>query len=253
MGRFDGNVVLVTGASRGIGRAIALRFGAEGARVAVNHPGEAAAACAVVEAIRAQGGAAISVRADVAKARQVERMVATVLKRFGRIDVLVNNVGICPFCDFFDIDEQTWDRTHDVNLKGVFLCSQAVARHMVAARIPGRIISISSLSAFLSGRQQVHYCPSKAGVNMLMRSLAIVLGRYGITCNSVLPGAVQTDINRAYLADPEWRRVWEQRVPVGRLGEPEDVAGPVLFLASDDARYVSGAELLVDGGSFANF
>lgn len=248
-----GKVVLVTGASRGIGRAIALRFAEEGARVAVNHPGESEQAREVVRAIRSRGGEAIAVRADVARAAQVRRMVERVVARFGRIDVLVNNAGICPFCEFLDITEEVWDRTHAVNLKGVFLCSQAVARHMVERGIRGRIISISSLSSYVGGRLQAHYCPTKAGINLLMKSMAIALGPYGITCNSVLPGTVLTDINRQYLSDETVRRSLEGRVPLGRLGQPEDIAGPVVFLATDDARYMSGSEVLVDGGALANF
>ena len=251
--RLEGKVALVTGASRGIGRAIALRLAQEGASVAVNHPGEAKEALEVVRLIRSRGGKAISVRADVAHKRQVDRMVARVIERFGRIDILVNNAGICPFAEFLDITEETWDRTHDVNLRGVFLCSQAVARHMVERGIRGRIISISSIASYVGGIIQAHYCPTKAGVNLLMKSMATALGPHGITCNSVLPGTVLTDMNRAFLVDPDHRRQTIEHIPLGRLGEPDDVAGVVAFLASDDARYMSGAELVVDGGAFASF
>ena len=251
--RLEGKVALVTGASRGIGRAIALRLAQEGASVAVNHPGEAKEALEVVRLIRSRGGKAISVRADIAHKRQVDRMVARVIERFGRIDILVNNAGICPFAEFLDITEKTWNRTHDVNLRGVFLCSQAVARHMVGQGIRGRIISISSIASYVGGIIQAHYCPAKAGVNLLMKSMATALGPHGITCNSVLPGTVLTDMNRAFLFDPEHRRQTIEHIPLGRLGEPDDVASVVAFLASDDARYMSGAELVVDGGAFASF
>ncbi len=249
----EGKVALVTGASRGIGRAIALRLAQEGAAVAVNHPGETKEAREVVRLTRSGGGEAVSVRADVAHKRQVDRMVASVIERFGRIDILVNNAGICPFAEFLDITAETWDRTHDVNLRGVFLCSQAVARHMVEQGIRGRIISISSFSSYVGGIIQAHYCPTKAGVNLLMRSIATALGPHGITCNSVLPGTVLTDINSMFLSDTDHRRQTIEHIPLGRLGEPEDIAGVVAFLASDDARYMSGAELLVDGGAFASF
>jgi L-rhamnose 1-dehydrogenase len=251
--RLQGKVALVTGASRGIGRAIALRLAQEGASVAVNHPGEAQEALAVVRLIRSHGGKAVSVRADVAHKRQVDHMVARVVERFGGIDILVNNAGICPFAEFLDITEETWDRTHDVNLRGVFLCSQAVARHMVERGIRGRIISLSSIASYVGGIIQAHYCPTKAGVNLLMKSMATALGPHGITCNSVLPGTVLTDMNRAFLVDPEHRRRTIEHIPLGRLGEPDDVAGVVAFLASDDAAYMSGAELVVDGGAFASF
>ena len=251
--RLEGKVALVTGASRGIGRAIALRLAQEGASVAVNHPGEAKEALEVVRLIRSRGGKVISVRADIAHKRQVERMVARVIERFGRIDILVNNAGICPFAEFLDITEETWDRTHDVNLRGVFLCSQAVARHMVERGIHGRIISISSIASYVGGIIQAHYCPTKAGVNLLMKSMATALGPHGITCNSVLPGTVLTDMNRVFLSEPEHRRQTIEHIPLGRLGEPDDVASVVAFLASDDACYMSGAELVVDGGAFASF
>jgi L-rhamnose 1-dehydrogenase len=251
--RLEGKVALVTGASRGIGRAIALRLAQEGASVAVNHPGEPKEARDVVRLIRSAGGHAISVRADVASKRQVDRMVAQVIHRFGQIDILVNNAGICPFAEFLDITEETWDRTHDVNLKGVFLCSQAVARHMVERGVQGRIISISSMASYVGGIIQAHYCPTKAGINLLMRSMATALGPHGITCNTVLPGTVLTDMNSMFLSDPEHRRQTIEHIPLRRLGEPKDVAAVVAFLASDDAGYMSGAELLVDGGAFASF
>jgi L-rhamnose 1-dehydrogenase len=249
----EGKVALVTGASRGIGRAVALRLADEGASVVVNHPGEAREAREVVRIIQAFGGQAISVRADVASKRQVDRMVARAIERFGQIDILVNNAGVCPFAEFLDITEETWDRTHDVNLRGVFLCSQAVARHMVERNIQGRIISISSIASYVGGIIQAHYCPTKAGVNLLMKSMATALGPHGITCNTVLPGTVLTDMNSMFLSDPDHHRQTIERIPLGRLGEPEDVAGVVAFLASDDARYMSGAELVVDGGAFASF
>ena len=249
----SGKSALVTGACRGIGRGIALRLAEEGVQVAVNHPGEPDQAQEVVQAIRQAGGTAMEVSADVANGAEVRRMVEQVIKQFGQIDLLVNNAGVCPFVEFFDLTEEVWDRTQDVNLKGVFLCSQEVARHMVERGIGGRIISISSLSSYVGSPLQVHYCPSKAGVNLFMRSLAIVLGPHGITCNSVLPGAVSTYMNRQFFEDEAVRRAYERRVPMRRLGQPADMAGAVAFLASEDAQYVSGTEILVDGGAFANF
>lgn len=251
--RLGGKTALVTGASRGIGRGIALRLAEEGAAIAVNHPGETKEAREVVRLIRYRGGEAASVRADVASKRQVDRMVSRVIERFGRIDILVNNAAVCPFAEFLDITQDAWDRTHDVNLRGVFLCSQAVARHMVEQGIHGRIISVSSFASYVGGIIQAHYCASKAGVNLLMRSMATALGPHGITCNSVLPGTVLTDMNSMFLSDPDHRRETIEHIPLGRLGEPEDIAGVVAFLASEDARYMSGAELLVDGGAFASF
>jgi len=246
----NGKVALVTGGSRGIGRAICLRLAEAGAAVAVNYhetvPDD------LVAQIAAIGGRAIAVPADVANKVEVEAMVRATVEGLGGLDILVNNAGICPFHEFLDMPEELWDRVQDVNLKGVFLCSQAAAGVMVERGRGGRIISISSISALVGGGLQTHYTPTKAGIHSLMQSLAIVLGPKGITCNSVMPGAIATDINREDLGDPAKRAYFEGRIPVGRIGEPDDIAGPVVFLATEAARYVNGAGLLVDGGLFVN-
>jgi L-rhamnose 1-dehydrogenase len=257
----DGQIALVTGGSRGIGRAICLALARAGAAVAVNYHLPAspefgrdnqADAQAVVAEIAADSGEAIAVAADVSDKAQVEAMVAAVVARFGRLTVLVNNAGICPFHDFLTMPEELWDRVQEVNLKGAFLCSQAAANVMVAQGAGGRIVSVSSISALVGGAMQTHYTPTKAGVHSLMQSLAIVLGPHGITCNSVMPGAIATAINRDDLSTPGKQEYLEGRIPLGRVGAPEDIAGPVVFLASDAARYVTGASLLVDGGLFVN-
>jgi L-rhamnose 1-dehydrogenase len=253
LANLDGKVAIVTGGSRGIGRAICLELARQGAKVAVNCSGpSSAAADEVASEIAASGGMAIGLAADVSSKAEVDAMVQRTVEAFGGLDILVNNAGICPFQDFLTMPEELWDRVQAVNLKGVFLCSQAAARLLVDQGRGGRIISISSISALVGGAQQTHYTPTKAGIHSLMQSLAIVLGPYGITCNSVMPGTIETDINRDDLADPVKRASMESRIPVGRLGEPADIAGPVAFLASDSARYVNGAGLLVDGGLFVN-
>jgi len=256
-----GKVAIVTGGSRGIGRGIALHLAEAGAKVVVNYhdPGElelgrnnVADATEVLETITAAGGEAIAIEADVSSQPDVERLVAETVRAYGALDILVNNAGICPFHDFLDMPLDLWQQVMDVNLTGVFLCSQVAARQMVEQRRGGRIISISSISASVGGARQTHYTPTKAGVHSLMQSLAIVIGPHGITCNSVAPGAVATDINKEDFAEPGKLDHQNSRIPLGRPGAPDDIAGPVVFLASDAARYVNGASLLVDGGMFVN-
>ncbi len=244
-------VAIVTGAARGIGRAIALRLGQERAKVVIvdvrDDEGHE-----TVRLISAAGGQAIFVRTDVSNQAQVQEMVDAVVKQWNIIHILVNNAGICPFEGFLELGEDLWDEVLDVNLKGYFLCSQAVAKVMVKQNVGGRIIAVSSISSEFGGTSQAHYCASKAGINLLVKSMAISLGRYGITCNAVLPGTVETDINRDALADPAVRDYWSRRAPLGRLGQPEDIVGPVLFFASDDSSWCTGSMLVVDGGASVN-
>ena len=249
--RLQDKVCIITGAAQGIGRAIAERFGHEGARVAIVDIREAEGLKAE-DAVRAAGGEAVFIRTDVSDRSQVLAMVEQVLALWGKIDILVNDAGVCPFADFLDMPEVLWDQVLDVNLKGYFLVSQAVARTMVARGVKGRIIAVSSISAEFGGSQQAHYCASKAGINLLMKSMAISLGPHGITCNAVLPGTVETDINRHALSEPTARAYWSQRAPLGRIGQPEDIAGPVLFFATDDSAWCTGALLVVDGGVSVN-
>jgi L-rhamnose 1-dehydrogenase len=249
--RLEDKVAVVTGAARGIGRAIAVRFGQEGARVAIVDLREEEGR-ETLRLIEAAGGQAAFVSTDVSDRRQVQAMVDAVVEQWGTIDILVNDAGICPFEEFLEMSEDLWDRVLAVNLKGYFLCSQAVARVMVEQGVKGRIIAVSSISSEFGGSSQAHYCASKAGINLLVKSMAISLGSHGITCNAVLPGTVETDINREALADPEVRDYWSKRAPLGRLGQPDDIAGPVLFFASDDSVWCTGSMLVVDGGTSVN-
>jgi len=249
--RLEGKVAIVTGAARGIGRAIAIRFALEGAQVAIVDIRESEGQDSV-RLIEAAGGQACFVRADVSDSAQVQAAVRAVLDRWGTIDILVNDAGICPFEGFLEMPEALWDQVLDVNLKGYFLVSQAVARVMVDRGIRGRIIAVSSISAEFGGSSQAHYCASKAGINLLVKSMAISLGPHGITVNAVLPGTIETDINREALVDPIARDYWSKRAPLGRLGQPEDIAGPVLFFATDDSAWCTGALLVVDGGTSVN-
>ncbi len=249
----ENKVVLITGASRGIGRATAVEAARQGANVALNTFRDDAVAAEVVAEIEALGRQAIVVDADVALPDSATTFVNAAVETFGRVDVFVSNAGICPFHAFLDMPVETLQRTMEVNLHGAYFMTQAAAKQMVKQGEGGAIVAISSISALVGGEMQTHYTPTKAGVHSLMQSCAVALGRHGVRCNSVLPGTIATDINKDDLADPRKREYMESRIPLGRLGKPEDIASVVAFLASDMAAYMSGAALLVDGGAFANF
>ncbi|WP_426619422.1 SDR family NAD(P)-dependent oxidoreductase [Pseudomonas rustica] len=247
--------VIVTGASRGIGRAAALECARQGGRVVIAHSGSAqghGAATSLIGEIEAFGGQAIEVGSDAADLDTGDRLVAAAVEAFGSVDVFVNNAGICPFHSFLDMPRDIYLKTINTNLNGAYFAVQAAANQMKNQGTGGSIIAVSSISALVGGAMQTHYTPTKAGLHSLMQSCAIALGPHGIRCNSVLPGTIATDINKDDLADEEKLAYMTSRTPLGRLGEPDDVAGPIVFLASDMARYVTGASLLVDGGLFVN-
>ncbi|KAF9475987.1 NAD-P-binding protein [Pholiota conissans] len=251
-------VVCITGASRGIGRACALEFTKQCASGLILHYLGDAETEREVQSLKAEvqrlGTSAIVVPGDIADFETSEKIVAAGVEAFGRIDVLVSNVGICPFSDFLDMPLETWDRTRQVNLDGTFYIVQAAAQQM-AKQTPqgGSLIAISSISGLLGGAQQCHYGPTKAAITNLMQNCAVALGKYGIRANAVLPGTVATDINKEDLKNEAKREYMVNRTLLGRLGTPEDIAGPVVFLASDLARYMTGSSIIVDGGSFVNF
>ena len=248
----ENKVVLVTGGSRGIGAAIAIESARHGADVAIHSNKGGDVAAEVIAQIEALGRRAIHIEGDVAEAGSAKIFVDAAVEAFGRVDVFVSNAGICPFHAFLDMPPETLKRTMEVNLHGAYFMTQAAANQMVKQGNGGSIVAVSSISALVGGEYQTHYTPTKAGVHSLMQSCAIALGKHGIRCNSVLPGTILTDINKDDLADPKKREYMEQRIPLGRLGQPEDLGGPVVFLASDLAKYVTGAALLVDGGMFVN-
>jgi L-rhamnose 1-dehydrogenase len=248
----EGKTVLITGASGGIGRAAAIGCARHGANVAINYLNDEAGAASAVREIEALGRQAIAVRGDVADPDEAPRFVGAAVEAFGKVDVFVSNAGICPFHGFLDMPREVLERTLRVNLHGAWYMTQAAAKQMVEQGDGGAIIAVSSISALVGGGMQTHYTPTKAGVHSLMQSCAIALGPKGIRCNSVLPGTIETDINREDLAEPTKRAYMAGRIPLGRLGAPDDLAGPIVFLASDLAAYVTGAALLVDGGAFVN-
>ena len=248
-------VALITGAGQGIGAACANRFADEGARlmlVDIEH----AKVDAVAAALGAKGHEIAAMRADVSKKADVDAAVAATVARFGRIDVLVNNAGITHAAEFLDIDEHDFDRVLAVNLKSMFLFSQAVARQMIGQTWDdgrsGAIVNMSSVNAVLAIPNQVPYVISKGGINQLTKVSAIALAPHGIRVNAVGPGTILTELAKtAVLQNEEARRKILSRSPLGRCGEPEEVAAVVAFLASDDASYLTGQTLYPDGGRLA--
>ncbi len=243
-----GRVALVTGASSGIGRAIALELARCGASVGVNYHSEQDEANEVVGAIEQAGGQAVAVGGNVGVSAEVDAMFEALDKRFGAIDILVNNSGIEKSAPFVDIAEQDWDRVIDVNLKGAFLCGQQAARRMIGAGRGGRIVNVSSVHEDLGFPGFTPYVASKGGLMMLMRNMALELAQYGITVVNVGPGAIATPINEKMLADPAQVLATERQIPLGRIGQPEDVARLVAFLASNAGGYITGTTVFIDGG-----
>jgi glucose 1-dehydrogenase len=239
-----GKVAIVTGAGSGIGHAIAELFGSSGAAVCVNYLGYEDEA----RALAARLPSAIAVRADVSSAPDVTAMMRRVRDELGTPSVLVNNAGIQKECPFLELDEHTWDRILNVNLKGPFLCTQACARMMRDFGHGGSIVNISSIHEDHPFPGYAPYCASKGGVRMLMRNLSVELAPYGIRVNNVAPGPIATPINQAALADEEKMGILRQIVPLGRVGRPDEVARVALFLASDASSYVTGSTYHVDGG-----
>ena len=241
-------VALVTGASSGIGKAIAMRFAAEGARVVINHRPTPQDEQAAHDLAGQLGAAAIAIAADVTRRDQVERMLAGTIERFGRLDIAVNNAGIEIKKPFVDVTDEDWQRVVAVNLYGGFVVSQIAARRMIEQGQGGKLIFISSVHEDIPFPGYAAYCASKGGVRMLMRNLALELAPHGISANSIAPGAIATPINQAVLDDPAALRNAISEIPVGRFGRPEEVASVAVFLASDEAQYVTGSSYFVDGG-----
>ena len=251
--RFSNRHVIVTGGGRGIGAATARRFAGEGADVLVLSRTEAEVA-AVAEQIRAAGGNAWHAVGNVADPADVERVLAEADDRWdGRVNVLVNNAGVDHDCAFLDFPVEQWRRVLDVNLTGPFLVAQAVARRMAPAR-EGAIVHVSSIDSLGADGTQVAYNASKAGLLGLSRTMAVELGPLGIRSTVVNPGYVATPLTLEYLGPADYEHMTKgfSRVPAGRMAEPDEIASAILFLASDDARHVSGIELTVDGGTTAN-
>jgi NAD(P)-dependent dehydrogenase (short-subunit alcohol dehydrogenase family) len=247
--RFAGQVAVVTGGANGIGRACAEAFGAAGAAVVVADI-DAEAGPAVARAIEAAGGRATFVKTDVGDAAQAQRLIDRTIAAYGRLDVLINNAGIIRTAEFLEISEADFDAVLRVNLKGVFLVGQAAARAMVAQG-KGAIVNMSSTNAVVAIPNQVPYATSKGGVNQLTKVMALALADKGVRVNAIGPGSILTDLLRVVMSDEAARRKILSRTPMGRCGEPSEVAKVALFLASDDASYLTGQCIYPDGGRLA--
>ncbi|MCC7179164.1 MAG: glucose 1-dehydrogenase [Acidobacteria bacterium] len=251
--RLKGKNALVTGSSRGIGRGIAIRFAQEGANVAINYVGSARAAEETLAAVTAHGVRGVILPADVGSVDDVRRLVDEASAALGPLDILVNNAGIEKHAPFWDVSEQDYDKVIDINLKGAFFATQAMVRHLRSGGRPGRIINISSVHEDLPFPNFAAYCASKGALRMLTRNLAVELGPLGIAVNNIAPGAIETPINTALLNDPRKLGALLNQIPLSRLGQPEDVAGLAVFLAGDEAAYVTGSTFVVDGGLSVNY
>jgi len=241
----NNKVAVVTGAARGIGRAIAISLADKGATVVINYSNSTAQAEEVVEQIKAQGGQAVAIRCDVSAGESVEAMFAEVLAKYGQIDILVNNAGITRDNLLMRMSEEDFEAVIDTNLKGAFLCSKAVIKPMMKQR-SGRIINISSVSGVVGNAGQVNYSAAKAGMIGMTKSIAREVSSRGITVNAIAPGFIKTDMTEK-LSD-KIKEAVTANIPLGHFGEPEDIAKTVVFLASDDSRYITGQTINVDGG-----
>jgi NAD(P)-dependent dehydrogenase (short-subunit alcohol dehydrogenase family) len=245
--RLSTKVAIVTGAGQGIGRAISLGLAREGARVVVADINKRGAESVAAELEKA-GGQALSCHVDVSKVDSVDELKETTVQRFGSIDILVNNAGIYPVCSLAEMAEEVWDRVIDTNLGGNFLCSRAVVPYMRSAKA-GRIISVSSTIASKGAKNGAHYAASKGGIIGFVKALARELAPDGITVNAICPGVTDTAQPRGHRSEEELLSQ-AKNIPLGRIGEAEDMVGPVVFLASDAAAYITGQSLMVTGGGF---
>ena len=247
-----GKVAIVTGARRGMGRTHALKLAQEGVKVVVSDVSEEDCQ-KVVDEIEKEKGEGLAVKCDVSKKEEVDKMVVRAVKKFGKVDILVNNAGIAQFKPFLELTEEEWDRTLDINLKGYFLCAQAAAREM-AKQKSGVIVNIASVAM---GQQGVgfpnlaHYCASKGGITAMTEALALELAPLGIRINVVAPGMIETPMIDPIKQDPKAMEGLMARVPLKRVGKPEEVSNLVLFLASDASSYMTGAAVVIDGGWLA--
>jgi glucose 1-dehydrogenase len=246
-------VAIVTGSSSGIGQSIAIHLAQQGANVVINYSRSRDGAEQTLETVRKAGVDGLIVQADVSKVDQARSLVEQTWTKFGKADVLVNNAGYEKRSDFLEVSEEDYDNVLGVNLKGPFFLTQAFAKRLSEANLPGRVINISSVHEDMAFPHFASYCASKGGLRMLMRNLAVELGPMGITVNNIAPGAIATPMNKSLLEDKPKLNALLSQIPLGRLGTPEEVAAMTAYLASEDASYVNGATLLIDGGLTRNY
>jgi len=247
MGRLDGKAAVVTGGGRGIGRAICLAYGREGADVVVNYASKDQPAQEVVEMIQKMGRKAVAVKGNVALKADAERIIQTGIDCFGKIDILVNNAGVSRPNMLHKLTEEQWDEVIDIHLKGPFLCIQAASKYMMQQK-SGKIINLTSSAGLWGTKGQINYSAAKGGIIALTKSAARELAAYGITVNVIQPGYVSTEMTEKIRTDPKLKEVYTGRILLGRFSEPEEVAPTFVFLASDESSYITGQLFCVDGG-----
>jgi NAD(P)-dependent dehydrogenase (short-subunit alcohol dehydrogenase family) len=245
--RLANQVAVVTGASRGLGQAIALGLADEGADLVICYRSGEAEATETVRQIQERGRRAIAVQVDTSKREQIQAMVDRTMAEFGRIEILVNNAGIMNTTSFLDLTDEEWDSVLTTNLKGYFMTAQICAREMVK-RSYGRIVNVSSTRQEQANYGNTAYCSAKGGIYMLNRVMAVELASKGVCVNSIAPGTITTDMNRHYLSDAEFQAKRIATIPIGRLGEIDEVVGATVFLASKEASFCVGASIMIDGG-----
>jgi NAD(P)-dependent dehydrogenase (short-subunit alcohol dehydrogenase family) len=247
MFELNGKISLVTGGSRGIGRAICIDLAKMGATVIINYRENLKAAREVERIIEDNGGTAAVIQADTSDTKMVETMFTEIKRAYGRLDILVNNAGVVSRYNFEDLPETEWDRVMNTNAKGYFLCGQQAARMMIRQG-GGKIINISSISQVMPGVRRTHYCASKGAISMLTKNMALDLAPYKITVNSVAPGSIHTDFTEDVLSQKDFYDALCRKIPLSRIGKPEDITGAVILLASEMGSYITGETIYVDGG-----